>query len=283
MWEWPALDEPDARKMTRITVRLVVAATLAGLLGYERRRRGKAGRRDRKRPAHGGRPVGTGSMISDVTASPRGRTSSIGTALIVALGLAGLAACGAKDLSADPDLVERLVSRRAQVVAVHYQGDLGSGPARLHEAHASYLPLDIPLSRTKAVLVDRLATLGVATVRTVERPRFAYVEFPGTPSNARLKRTFGPAVVLDLYAPADEQGLVGRDHLQASVIIYGRLVDLDDGRVLWRQTCRLRSRSSGSYALLMEHDRRLLREMIEDLADRCGAELAAGLTGSAGR
>jgi putative Mg2+ transporter-C (MgtC) family protein len=42
MWEWLALDAPDAREMTRITVRLVVAATLAGLLGYERRRRGKA-------------------------------------------------------------------------------------------------------------------------------------------------------------------------------------------------------------------------------------------------
>lgn len=42
LWAWLGLDAPDARELARISVRLVVAALLAGLLGFERERRGKA-------------------------------------------------------------------------------------------------------------------------------------------------------------------------------------------------------------------------------------------------
>ncbi len=42
MWEWIGLDAPSAQGIARITVRLVVTAALAGLLGLERERRGKS-------------------------------------------------------------------------------------------------------------------------------------------------------------------------------------------------------------------------------------------------
>lgn len=35
-------DVPDAEQVTRITLRLLVAATLGGLLGYEREQQGKS-------------------------------------------------------------------------------------------------------------------------------------------------------------------------------------------------------------------------------------------------
>ena len=42
MWDWLGLEAPDAQQFARIAVRMVLAAVLGGLLGFERERRGKA-------------------------------------------------------------------------------------------------------------------------------------------------------------------------------------------------------------------------------------------------
>jgi putative Mg2+ transporter-C (MgtC) family protein len=91
MWEevWSTVqsefsDIPDATQITRIIVRLTVAAVLGGLLGYERQRQGKsAGVRTHMMVAIGAAlfvliPQQAGASIADISRVLQGLTAGIG-------------------------------------------------------------------------------------------------------------------------------------------------------------------------------------------------------------
>lgn len=77
-------DIPDATQITRIIVRLTVAAVLGGLLGYERQRQGKsAGVRTHMMVAIGAAlfvliPQQAGASIADISRVLQGLTAGIG-------------------------------------------------------------------------------------------------------------------------------------------------------------------------------------------------------------
>ncbi|MCA2984969.1 MgtC/SapB family protein [Gemmatimonas sp.] len=77
-------DIPDAAQLTRITVRLLVAATLGGLLGYERELRGKsAGLRTHMLVATGSAlfvmiPNQAGASIEDLSRVLQGLIAGVG-------------------------------------------------------------------------------------------------------------------------------------------------------------------------------------------------------------
>lgn len=77
-------DVPDAAQITRITLRLVVAATLGGILGYEREQRGKsAGVRTHMLVAMGAAlfvliPQQAGTSIADLTRVLQGLIAGVG-------------------------------------------------------------------------------------------------------------------------------------------------------------------------------------------------------------
>lgn len=77
-------DVPDATQITRIIVRLTVAAILGGLLGYERQRQGKsAGVRTHMMVAIGAAlfvliPQQAGASIADISRVLQGLTAGIG-------------------------------------------------------------------------------------------------------------------------------------------------------------------------------------------------------------
>jgi len=77
-------DIPDASQITLITLRLVIAATLGGLLGYEREQKGKAaGLRTHMLVALGAAifvliPQQAGASISDLTRVLQGLVAGVG-------------------------------------------------------------------------------------------------------------------------------------------------------------------------------------------------------------
>ena len=77
-------DIPDAGQITRITLRLLIAATLGGLLGYEREQKGKAaGLRTHMLVALGAAlfvliPQQAGASIADLTRVLQGLVAGVG-------------------------------------------------------------------------------------------------------------------------------------------------------------------------------------------------------------
>ena len=77
-------DVPDATQITRVTLRLLVAATLGGLLGYEREQQGKsAGMRTHMMVAIGAAlfvliPQQAGASVADLTRVLQGLIAGVG-------------------------------------------------------------------------------------------------------------------------------------------------------------------------------------------------------------
>jgi hypothetical protein len=164
-----------------------------------------------------------------------------------------------------------LVRTAPGAVAVHYEEHVSGA--------REYISVSAPTARIKRVFVEAVSAPGrLGPVRDVPTARFAYPDIEAgltshwmyPPRVDLLRRTFQTGLVLDFYSPS---GYTSNTEIRLKVL--GRLVRLDDGAVLWAQTCVFDARVDRIKVFVSEPSvEHVLTDVGLAAADRCARDLA---------